>query len=65
MKVCVNYQEEDVLREECEEARRLGYDGKVRPSLLAIIRFTYMLLPTASDPPQTSAYNSIYICSNR
>ncbi|KAG8773716.1 hypothetical protein FRC12_002348 [Ceratobasidium sp. 428] len=28
--VCVNYKEEDILREECEEARRLGYDGKVK-----------------------------------
>ena len=29
--VCVNYKDEDVLRQECEEARRLGYNGKVAP----------------------------------
>lgn len=27
--VCVNYKDVDYLREECEEGRRLGFDGKV------------------------------------
>ncbi|KAG8934818.1 hypothetical protein FRC01_000086 [Tulasnella sp. 417] len=28
--VCVNYKDVDYLREECEDGRRLGFDGKVR-----------------------------------
>jgi citrate lyase subunit beta-like protein len=28
--VCVNYKDENALREESEEGRRLGFDGKVR-----------------------------------
>lgn len=27
-KVCVNYKDKDILREECTEGRRLGYSGK-------------------------------------
>lgn len=27
--VCINYKDNDVLREECEEGRRLGFNGKV------------------------------------
>jgi citrate lyase beta subunit len=27
--VCVNYKDPDVLRDESEEGRRLGFDGKV------------------------------------
>lgn len=32
--VCVNYKDTDYLREECEDGRRLGFDGKVRNSTL-------------------------------
>lgn len=28
--VCVNYNDKEVLREESEEGRRLGFDGKVK-----------------------------------
>ena len=28
--VCINYKDDAVLKEECEEGRRLGFDGKVR-----------------------------------
>lgn len=28
--VCVNYKDKEVLREESEEGKRLGFDGKVR-----------------------------------
>ncbi|KAF8609711.1 beta subunit of citrate lyase [Ceratobasidium sp. AG-I] len=47
--VCVNYQEEDVLREECEEARRLGYDGKqaIHPKQVSIIQSTFV--PTEKE----------------
>ncbi|QRV76362.1 citrate lyase subunit beta-like protein [Ceratobasidium sp. AG-Ba] len=47
--VCVNYKEEDVLREECEEARRLGYDGKqaIHPNQVSIIQSTFV--PTEKE----------------
>lgn len=43
-KVCVNYQDETILREECEEARRLGYDGKqaIHPNQVSIIQSTFV-----------------------
>ncbi|KAG8723281.1 hypothetical protein FRC09_003993 [Ceratobasidium sp. 395] len=47
--VCVNYKEEDILREECEEARRLGYDGKqaIHPNQVQIIQSTFV--PTEKE----------------
>jgi citrate lyase subunit beta-like protein len=51
LKVCVNYQEEDVLREECDEARRLGYDGKVRTHLIPSSPISNTFTPSASNPP--------------
>ncbi|KAB5594273.1 Citrate lyase subunit beta-like protein [Ceratobasidium theobromae] len=47
--VCVNYQDETVLREECEEARRLGYDGKqaIHPNQVSIIQSTFV--PTEKE----------------
>lgn len=30
LQVCVQYKDFDVLREECEEGHRFGFDGKVR-----------------------------------
>ncbi|CAE7137015.1 unnamed protein product [Rhizoctonia solani] len=47
--VCVNYQDPSILREECEEARRLGYDGKqaIHPSQVEIIQSTFV--PTEKE----------------
>ncbi|CUA77614.1 citrate lyase subunit beta-like protein [Rhizoctonia solani] len=47
--VCVNYQDPSVLRDECEEARRLGYDGKqaIHPSQVDIIQSTFV--PTEKE----------------
>ncbi|CAE6428471.1 unnamed protein product [Rhizoctonia solani] len=47
--VCVNYQDTPVLRDECEEARRLGYDGKqaIHPSQVEIIQWTFV--PTEKE----------------
>ncbi|CAE6469106.1 unnamed protein product [Rhizoctonia solani] len=47
--VCVNYQDHSVLREECEEARRLGYDGKqaIHPNQVEIIQSTFV--PTEKE----------------
>ncbi|KAJ1311785.1 hypothetical protein OPQ81_010251 [Rhizoctonia solani] len=47
--VCVNYQDPSVLREECEEARRLGYDGKqaIHPNQVEIIQSTFV--PTEQE----------------
>ncbi|KAG8725109.1 hypothetical protein FRC09_008452 [Ceratobasidium sp. 395] len=47
--VCVNYKEENILREECEEARRLGYDGKqaIHPNQVQIIQSTFV--PTEKE----------------
>ena len=46
-KVCINYKDQDTLRDECEDARRLGYDGKqaIHPSQVEIIQNAF--LPTA------------------
>ncbi|QRW18829.1 citrate lyase subunit beta-like protein [Rhizoctonia solani] len=42
--VCVNYKDTSVLRDECEEARRLGYDGKqaIHPNQVEIIQSTFV-----------------------
>ncbi|CAE6538550.1 unnamed protein product [Rhizoctonia solani] len=47
--VCVNYQDPTLLREECEEARRLGYDGKqaIHPSQVETIQSTF--IPTEKE----------------
>ncbi|GAB1519432.1 hypothetical protein RhiTH_002498 [Rhizoctonia solani] len=47
--VCVNYKDTSVLRDECEEARRLGYDGKqaIHPNQVEIIQSTFV--PTEKE----------------
>ncbi|CEL57393.1 citrate lyase subunit beta-like protein [Rhizoctonia solani AG-1 IB] len=47
--VCVNYKDTTVLRDECEEARRLGYDGKqaIHPNQVEIIQSTFV--PTEKE----------------
>ncbi|CAE6464194.1 unnamed protein product [Rhizoctonia solani] len=42
--VCVNYKDPDLLREECQEARRLGYDGKqaIHPNQVETIQSTFV-----------------------
>jgi len=42
--VCVNYKDPDYLRDECEDGRRLGFDGKqaIHPSQVDIIHETFM-----------------------
>ncbi|KAH7345329.1 citrate lyase beta subunit [Rhizoctonia solani] len=47
--VCVNYQDHSILREECEEGRRLGYDGKqaIHPNQVEIIQSTFV--PTEKE----------------
>ncbi|CDH54133.1 citrate lyase beta subunit [Lichtheimia corymbifera JMRC:FSU:9682] len=47
--VCVNYQDEDVLREECKEGREFGFTGKqaIHPSQIDIIQ--EMFLPDPKD----------------
>ncbi|CAE6439426.1 unnamed protein product [Rhizoctonia solani] len=47
--VCVNYKDTNVLRDECEEARRLGYDGKqaIHPNQVEIIQSTFV--PTEKE----------------
>ena len=36
MQVCVNYKDLDYFKEECEDGRRLGFNGKVRPSHIGV-----------------------------
>jgi citrate lyase subunit beta-like protein len=45
--VCINFKDDAVLKEECEEGRRLGFDGKVgrRVSML-LQRYRADLLPS-------------------
>ncbi|EPQ54754.1 beta subunit of citrate lyase [Gloeophyllum trabeum ATCC 11539] len=47
--VCVNYKDLDYLREECEDGRRLGFNGKqaIHPSQVDIIQSTYV--PTEKE----------------
>jgi len=47
--VCVNYKDQDYLRGECEEGRRLGYDGKqaIHPDQVNTIQSTFV--PTAKE----------------
>jgi len=47
--VCINYKDPDVLRSECQEGRRLGFDGKqaIHPDQVDIIQNTFV--PTAGD----------------
>ncbi|TDL23176.1 citrate lyase beta subunit [Rickenella mellea] len=42
--VCINYKDTDYLREECEDGRRLGYNGKqaIHPSQVDIIQQTFL-----------------------
>lgn len=42
--VCVNYQDEDVLREECKEGREFGFTGKqaIHPSQIDIIQEMFL-----------------------
>ncbi|KAI0916965.1 hypothetical protein AcW2_007223 [Taiwanofungus camphoratus] len=42
--VCVNYKDLDYLKEECEDGRRLGFNGKqaIHPSQVAIIQSTFV-----------------------
>ncbi|KDQ62186.1 hypothetical protein JAAARDRAFT_30086 [Jaapia argillacea MUCL 33604] len=47
--VCVNYKDLDYLKEECEDGRRLGFNGKqaIHPTQVDIIQSTYV--PTAKE----------------
>ncbi|KDQ16652.1 hypothetical protein BOTBODRAFT_106648, partial [Botryobasidium botryosum FD-172 SS1] len=47
--VCVNYKDQEYLRDECEEGRRLGYDGKqaIHPDQVNTIQSTFV--PTAKE----------------
>ncbi|KZT73832.1 beta subunit of citrate lyase [Daedalea quercina L-15889] len=47
--VCVNYKDLDYLREECEDGRRLGFNGKqaIHPTQVDIIQSTFM--PTEQE----------------
>ncbi|KIO31355.1 hypothetical protein M407DRAFT_19732 [Tulasnella calospora MUT 4182] len=42
--VCVNYKDPDYLREECEDGRRLGFDGKqaIHPNQVQVIQETFV-----------------------
>ncbi|KAI0947504.1 hypothetical protein AcV7_009917 [Taiwanofungus camphoratus] len=44
VQVCVNYKDLDYLKEECEDGRRLGFNGKqaIHPSQVAIIQSTFV-----------------------
>ncbi|KAL7410009.1 Pyruvate/Phosphoenolpyruvate kinase-like domain-containing protein [Mrakia frigida] len=41
--VCINYKDENVLKEECEEGRRLGFDGKqaIHPAQISRIQSSF------------------------
>ncbi|KAK0244206.1 citrate lyase beta subunit [Armillaria nabsnona] len=47
--VCVNYKDQDYLKEECQEGRRMGFTGKqaIHPSQVDTIQATFV--PTASE----------------
>ncbi|KAF8584692.1 citrate lyase beta subunit [Ramaria rubella] len=47
--VCVNYKDMDTLREECEEGRRLGFNGKqaIHPNQVELIQSTFV--PTEKE----------------
>jgi len=47
--VCVNYKDGEVLKDECEEGRRLGYNGKqaIHPDQVPIIQNTFV--PTEKE----------------
>ncbi|KZP31433.1 citrate lyase beta subunit [Athelia psychrophila] len=47
--VCINYKDLDYLKEECEDGRRLGFNGKqaIHPSQVELIQSTFV--PTSKD----------------
>ncbi|KAG1804005.1 citrate lyase beta subunit [Suillus variegatus] len=57
--VCVNYKDLDYLKDECEDGRRLGFNGKqaIHPTQVDIIHSTFV--PTEKDsPPMEVAHSS-------
>lgn len=67
--VCVNYKDTDYLRDECEDGRRLGYNGKVSRTKnydprTSEGRFIVLFL-TASNSSQSGRHYTEYICAHR
>ena len=64
--VCINYKDRDILRDECEDGRRLGYDGKqaIQPNQVETIHNTFVpteqskLKPLKLDVFDMNFYNA-------
>ena len=52
--VCVNYKDAEYLRDECEDGRRLGFNGKVCGMEVWLSRELSYSCTTASDTPKSS-----------
>lgn len=66
--VCVNYKDTDYLREECEDGRRLGFDGKVRNSTFRRRKeFSHISLieQQAIHPSQVQIIQETFVPSER
>jgi hypothetical protein len=59
----VNYTDDDHLHEECDDGRRLGFDGKVRTNDYIMNDRVLANDIAASDSPETGGNDPIYICT--
>lgn len=59
--VCIDYKDADVLRSECDEGKRLGFDGKqaIHPSQVDQIQISWT--PSESRPFQLLALSLLLI----
>lgn len=67
--VCVNYKDIDYLKDECEDGRRLGYNGKVsrtKNTIAGPLKGSLIVLfLTASNSSQPGRYYTEYFCAHR
>ncbi|OJT11533.1 Citrate lyase subunit beta-like protein, mitochondrial [Trametes pubescens] len=66
--VCVNYKDLDYLRDECEDGRRLGFTGKVRPFISLYyntLHEGFAHLQQAIHPTQVDVIQSTFVPSSK
>lgn len=64
LQVCINYKDETVLKEECEEGRRLGFDGKVRTVPLLFFSLGRDLHPQSPKPNPSRKHVSAVVLTS-
>ncbi|KAI6005357.1 Pyruvate/Phosphoenolpyruvate kinase-like domain-containing protein [Pisolithus marmoratus] len=58
--VCIDYKDLEYLRDECEDARRLGFTGKqvIHPAQVETVNATFLPTEKGSNPPMTVIHAS-------